>query len=212
MALLQEKTREDVKKQLAQLEKPVKIINFTQEFECQYCSETRQLLQEIFALSDKLSLEVYDFIKDKEQVEKYKVDKIPATIIVGERDYGIRFYGIPAGYEFATLLQVILMVSRGDSGLSESSRKKLAELKNPLHIQVFVTPTCPYCPRAVYLAHQFAMESDKITADMVEATEFPHLSQKYGVMGVPKTIVNDKPAVEGALPESHYLDHILMAG
>jgi predicted DsbA family dithiol-disulfide isomerase len=61
----------------------------------------------------------------------------------------------------------------------------------------------------VRLAHAFALESDLIRADMVEATEFPHLVQRYGVRGVPKTLVNEGVAIEGALPEEEYLDRIL---
>ncbi|RMD96014.1 MAG: glutaredoxin [Calditrichaeota bacterium] len=211
MALIQEKDREEIRKRFAKMTRPVKFIMFTQDFECDYCKETRQILEELAELSDKLTLEVHDFIKDKELAEKYHVDKIPATVIEGEKDYGIRFYGIPSGYEFATLIEDVIMVSNGDSMLSPESREKLKALQKPVHIQVFVTPTCPYCPRAVFLAHQFAMESDKVTADMVEATEFPHLANRYEVMGVPKTVANDRPAAEGALPEPHFLDHILNA-
>jgi glutaredoxin len=68
-------------------------------------------------------------------------------------------------------------------------------------MQVFVTPTCPYCPQAVLLAHKMALESDLVTADMVEATEFPHLSMKYSVMGVPRTVINETVHMEGAAPE-----------
>jgi len=211
MAILQENDRKEIAKQLENMVNPVKLILFTQELECQYCRETRQLLEELSSISDKLDLEVYNFVTDEEKAKEFTVDKVPATIVMGEKDYGIKFYGIPSGYEFASLLSDINMVSRGDSGLSEDSRKKLAELKSPIHLQVFVTPSCPYCPRAVSLAHQFAFESELVTADMVEAIEFPHLSQRYQVMGVPRTIANEKVAAEGALPEPHFLESILSA-
>jgi glutaredoxin len=77
----------------------------------------------------------------------------------------------------------------------------VAQLKEPVHFQVFVTPTCPYCPRAVRLAHQLALESDVIRGDMVEAIEFPHLSVKYQVQGVPRTVINETVHIEGAVPE-----------
>ncbi|RMG27296.1 MAG: glutaredoxin, partial [Methanobacteriota archaeon] len=149
------------------------------------------------------------FVNDKEVAEKYGIDKIPATIIMGDKDYGIRFYGIPSGYEFSTLLEDIIMVSHRDSGLSPKTREKIAAIDTPLHFQVFVTPTCPYCPRAVLLAHQLAMENDNIVADMVEAIEFPQLSQKYHVMGVPKTVVNDQDLAEGAMPEEMLVERLL---
>lgn len=209
MALIGEKDRIEVKKRLDGMKHPVKIINFTQKFECQFCKETRGLLEEVAGLSDKITLEVYDFEEHKAKADELKIDKIPATAIMGDKDYGIRFFGIPSGYEFSTLLEAILMVSKRDSGLSGETRKKLAELKNDLHLQVFITPTCPYCPGAVHLAHQFAMESDKVTADMVEAIEFPHLSQEYNVRGVPKTVANSQDAAEGALPEQQLLLRVM---
>jgi glutaredoxin-like protein len=119
----------------------------------------------------------------------------------GERDYGIRFYGIPSGYEFSSIIEDIVDVSRGDSGLQPATREALAAVSEPVHFQVFITPTCPYCPQAVRLAHKFAMESEQIRADMVEAIEFPHLSNKYGVYGVPRTVINESVHQEGAVPE-----------
>lgn len=141
MALIQDRARSEVKKRFEALDKPVKIINFTQEFECTYCRDTRELLTELWDMSEKLGLEVFDFVKNKEEVERYKIDKIPATVITGDRETGIRYYGIPAGYEFGTLIEDILMVSKRDSGLAPDTRKKLAALTTPLHLQVFVTPT-----------------------------------------------------------------------
>jgi glutaredoxin-like protein len=141
MAIIQDRDKPEIQKRLAKLEDPVTLVNFTQELECQYCRETHQLVNELADLSDKLNVEVYNFVTDREKAREYKIDKIPATALVGERDYGIRFYGVPAGYEFATLLDDLVMVSNRDSMLSEGSRKKINELKDPLHIQVFVTPT-----------------------------------------------------------------------
>ncbi len=208
MSILKEQDRQEVEKMFADLPNPVKLLMFTQSLECQYCTETRELLEEVAATSDKISLEVYNFVNDKEMAEKYGIDKIPATVIMNEKDYGIRLFGIPSGYEFSTLLETIKMVSAGDSGLSESVKKEVAAISEKVHLQVFITPTCPYCPQAVITAFKFAMENDNITADMVEAIEFPHLSQKYGVMGVPKTVANEQGAAEGAVPDTHLLERI----
>ena len=161
MSMISEKDRKAVKDRLAKLVKPVKAVVFTQEMECQFCSETRGLMQELAELTDKLKVEVRDFLGDAETAKRLGVDKIPAIALLGEgdKDYGVRFYGIPAGYEFVSLLESLEMVSRGDSGLSPATREKLKGLKKPLHLQVFVTPTCPYCPRAVVLAFKVAMEA-----------------------------------------------------
>ncbi|MDZ7373027.1 MAG: thioredoxin family protein [candidate division KSB1 bacterium] len=212
MPLLSERDKKAIRERLAGLKDPVKLVHFTQELECQFCRETRMLLEELTELSDLLTLEKYNFVTDKEVAQKYGIDKIPATIVMSpSKDYGIRFYGIPSGYEFASLLEDILMVSQGDSGLQPETRKALGAISRPVHIQVFVTPTCPYCPMAVRLAHQMAFESDLITADMVEVTEFPHLGHKYRVMGVPRSVMNETVILEGAVPERYFLQKVLEA-
>ena len=205
MSLLQEADQQHLREQFEALETPVKLVMFTQEMECQYCRETRQISEEVASLSDNISVEVYDFVRDQEIVEQYNINKIPAIAIVrggGQpKDYGIRLFGIPSGYEFSSLIENIMMVSQGESGLSPETKAWVQGLEKPVHLQVFVTPTCPYCPQAVIMAHQLAMESEFITADMVEAIEFPELSNRYQVQGVPRTVINDNFHMEGAAPE-----------
>ena len=191
-----------------QLDKTVTLNFFTQETECRFCKETRELLSELQKLSDKIKFEVFDFVKDQAEVKKYGIDKIPATAITTDEDFGIRFYGIPGGYEFTTLVQAILTVSTGKTLLKPETVKFLKTLNQDIHLQVFVTPTCAYCPSAVKLAHQMAYLNSKIKADMVEATEFPHLAQKYQVMGVPRTVINETEFQEGAAPEEMILEKI----
>ena len=141
MAILRDVDRDAIRKELAGSTGPVKLINFTQELECQYCKETGEIIRELAQLSDKLSSESYNFITDKEMVDKFKIDKIPATVVMGQDDRGIRFYGIPSGYEFISLLEDIRMVSSGSSGLNPKTIEILGKLQKPLHLQVFVTPT-----------------------------------------------------------------------
>jgi glutaredoxin-like protein len=181
---------------------------FTQEFECEFCAETRQLVEEVAQLSDQLTAEVYDFVTDKGEAEELEIDKIPAIAIIGAQDYGVRFYGIPSGYEFTSLLHAIRTVAAGKPELSEETTQALGEVTEPVHMQVFVTPTCPYCPGSVVLAHQLAVASPMVRADMVEATEFPHLATKYQVMGVPRTVINETTHIEGAAPEPMVLEKL----
>jgi glutaredoxin-like protein len=141
MALLSQSIRADVEKRFKTLRDPVRIINFTQEIECEYCSETRQIMEEIAGLSGKLSVEIYNFVTDTEKVREFNIDKIPATVIMGDKDLGIRFFGIPSGYEFGSVIEAVVMVSKRESGLSPETKKKLSALAKPLHLQVFVTPT-----------------------------------------------------------------------
>lgn len=208
MPLLDKETAEQVKQELADLAGPVRLVMFTQKFECDYCAETRQLVEEVAALSGQLTAKVYNFVTDKEKAEELGVDKIPAIAVVGAEDYGVRFYGIPSGYEFTSLLHAIRMVAAGKAELSEEGMQALAEVTEPMHMQVFVTPTCPYCPMSVVLAHQMAIASQMVRADMVEATEFPHLAMKYQVMGVPRTVINETAHIEGAAPEPMVLEKL----
>ncbi len=141
MAVLSDRDAKEVRVQLTGLPGPVTLVNFTQELACQYCRETEQLLKEVAALSDTIRLEIYNFQLDKAQVAQYRVDKIPATVVTGTKDYGIRFYGIPMGYEFGAFLAAIKDVSRDGTDLSPESRAALAEVVQPVHLQVFSTPT-----------------------------------------------------------------------
>jgi glutaredoxin-like protein len=141
MSLIGEKEQGQIREMLAGLTNPVKLIMFTQETECQYCAQTRQLVEEVAALSGKLSAEIYDFQADKAQVDQYRVDKIPAVAITGAKDYGIRFYGIPSGYEFSAFLEDIVDISKGTTELAEKTKVALGALKKPVHFQVFSTPT-----------------------------------------------------------------------
>ena len=211
--MLREEDKRQIQARLTGMTDSVRLLFFTQKVAgtCQYCEETERLLKEVSDLSDKLELKVLNFVTNTDEKKAYGIDKIPATVTEGKRDYGIRFYGIPTGYEFAIFLEMILRVSVGESGLPANLKKSIKEVSKPVHIQVFVTPTCPYCTRAALTAQQLALENEHIKADIVEVTEFPHLAQKYGVMGVPKIVINEKHSFEGALPENLFVENVLHA-
>jgi len=142
MPLIGQKDADYLRKEFSdKLVEPMQLVMFTQEFECQYCRETRQLVEEVGALSDKIDVQIYNLVIDKEKAEEYNVDKIPAIVVAGTKDYGVRYFGIPSGYEFTSLTEDIVAVSEGDSGLAEATRQAITEITKPVHIQVFVTPT-----------------------------------------------------------------------
>jgi len=198
MGTLPESQKNIIKVDLAKtLVNPVTLNVFTQELECNYCKETRELAEEIGSLSDKIKIQVFDLLKNKEKASEYQIDKVPAIVVEGPKRSRVRFFGIPAGYEFNTLMKDIVQLSKGQTDLSIETKKKLSNIKKPLQLKVFVTPTCPYCPGMVSLAHQFAMENENITADMIEVSEFPQLGVKYNVSGVPKTVINETIEIVG---------------
>ena len=141
MSLIRDQDVVEIRERFKQLVNPVKLVHFTQELNLEYGREARQLLTELAEISDKISLEVFNFLIEKEKVAEYGVDKVPATVVRNGTDHGIRFYGLPAGYEFSALLDAMLNVSARDSGLSEETKEKLKQVNQPLHLEVFVTPT-----------------------------------------------------------------------
>ena len=131
----------DLEAALSSLESPVKLLFFTQTFGCESCLPARQVVDQIAALSDQITVDEFNLVLDKEQVEAYGIQRAPAIAVVGAADTGIRFYGLPEGHELVSLVEAILLVAEGDSGLSDDTRGRIAALDVPIDIQVFVTPT-----------------------------------------------------------------------
>jgi len=143
---LNESIRQQVQELFQKLDQPVQILFFGSQNGCEYCEDTRQLIEEVAELSDKLSLSQHDLEQEPELSKQYRVDKAPALVIAGRDgekivDHGLRFSGIPAGHEFSSLIEALMLVSRGDSGLAPKTRQFLSALTQPVHLQVFVTPT-----------------------------------------------------------------------
>ena len=193
-----------------QLVDPVKIVMFTQEVECRYCSQTRELATDIASLNDKITLEVYDFVANADKAKVLGITRIPALAIIGKKDYGVRIYGIPYGYELQTLIEAILNVSKGKTNLTDKTKQILTDVKSQVHIQVFVSLTCPHCPVAAAIAHKLAIESDLIKADVIDGSEFPEMALKYNVVGVPKIVINEKIEFMGEFNEDLFAEHVLL--
>lgn len=212
--LITDDIAEQIKEIFAEMEGAVRILFFTKQEACDYCDEIDQLIGEVSELSDLISVEVRDLAESKEMAEQYDVLYAPTLVMLGHSgdeltDYGVRLLGAPAGHEFTTLIHDILYVSKGRTDLDEDTKKYLKDLTEPLLLQVFVTPTCPYCPQAVLLAHQMALESDLVQAEMVEATEYTDLANQFMVSGVPQTTVNSGLArVVGAVPAQNLIEQI----
>ena len=195
------------------LPRPVTVLLFVRQA-CDTCEEARELVEGLASVSDgKVLVELHDLDAHPPEAEAFHIDRAPALAVLGgdtgRRDFGIRFYGTPAGYEFATLIEDIRMAAAGTTDLSAATLDVLAHLTTPLHMRVFVTPTCPYCPRAVLLAHKMAVASDMVTAEAIDASEFPDLARQYDVHSVPRTVVNETVSVEGAVPEAMLLAELI---
>jgi glutaredoxin-like protein len=179
--------------------------------ECELCEETRALLEDVASLSSQIALTVHDARMETDLAREMGVSRVPTLVLRGAAHGIVRYLGIPAGLEFGTLLEDLAAVSRGTTTLTAESRIKLATLTKPVHVQVFVTPTCPYCPKVASLAHQAAVENAYVTADVIEISEFPDLAMQYHVRGVPKLVMNDVVELVGAQPEAAFVDAMLKA-
>lgn len=197
-----------VARHLAAITNPVTILFFTQTIGApDTVVVARQVLDEVVSLSDQITLEEVNFVLEKERAAAFGVEGVPAVVLLrnGE-DTRVRFLGAPSGYEFMSLIEALILAGTGESGLTAESRQMVADyVLEPMDIMVFVTPTCPHCPRAVTLAHRMAVESPLIRATCVEATEFLDLAQRFQVTGVPKTVVNGTIEILGAVPESTFV-------
>ncbi|MFA9495888.1 MAG: FAD-dependent oxidoreductase [Candidatus Bathyarchaeota archaeon] len=196
----------DVEKQILEifngLDKPVQIVFFKQADNCQTCPEQEKLLKELNGFSDKLHLNVYDMVLHSDEAMNYKINRAPATIIMDETDYGIRFYGFTAGHEFSSLLSTILLVSTG-TNINPQLRDLIASISKPVNLKVMTTLTCPYCPQMVQAAHVMAYLNPIIMAEAFDVSEYDDLTQRFQVNSVPMTIINDTEVLDGAvsLPE-----------
>ncbi len=211
MTLLNEEQRGIVRSYFdKEMRDNIKIILFTQMVNCEYCPDTERILNEVSQLSDKISLEIKNFLSDEKDVKEYGIERVPAIVFLrgDNQDTGIRFYGIPSGYEFTSLIEMIIMVSKNDSGLNEKIKEKIRIIDKEINIKVFVTPSCPYCPKMVILAGKVALENKNIKTNIIEVIEFPELGEKYNVFGVPKTVINESIEFEGMVPEGYFIEHI----
>jgi glutaredoxin-like protein len=193
------------------LTNPVTLVVFSRA-DCESCGDARQLAEELAAISGgSVRVELHEI--DSAEAKNYGIAHAPAVVVLGgasaRTDFGIRFFGSPAGYEFGALVEDIRLASLGASELGADTIDTLSRLTSPLHLQVFVTPTCPYCPRAVLLAHQMAIASDMVTAAAIDASEFPEWADRYHVRGVPRTVINDSVHIEGAVPEARLMAQLM---
>lgn len=211
MAILGQREKAQVAEMLEAVKSPVSLLVFAHEGECELCVETQQLAEEIAALSSLVRAESIVIEQDPASAEEYGIQRAPAIAIVGARDFGVRFYGLPNGYEFGALIEDIIDASKGEASLGSKTRRLLDALTKPVHLQVFTTPTCPICPNMVRLAHKLAIESDLIRSDAVDSAEFEELAARYEVLSVPRTIINETLQIDGMVPEGKLVQEIIAA-
>ena len=196
---------------LGSLAHPVRLAVYTRADGCDTCADTEAIVAEVAALSPHLSVDTHALRGDDVGPG---IAHVPAIVVLRDVDgalidHGVRLVGAPIEHELTSLADAILTVGSGDAGLTAESLARLAALARPVHIQVFSTPTCVHCPRAVALAHRLAVASPLISATAYSVIEFPDLIRRHRVTGVPKIVVDTGVELLGAQPEAALVDAIL---
>jgi glutaredoxin-like protein len=204
-------TKEQVKVMFATLDEEVTAHLFVKDHDCLYCGDTADLINQVAELSDKVKVEKHTDAIGEGMAAELGVKHHPTIVLHGKEKYKVRFVGIPAGHEFGALIAGIVAVSTANVPLDDDVIADIKDIDKPLHIQVFSTPQCPYCPNMVRLGHYAAILNPLIEADMVEALEFQDLATKYQVFGVPKTIINENVHLEGAVPPDSFVEKLFEA-
>ncbi len=202
---IDEKTLERVREYFSKLENNVRIYYAIPEGGSKYGTLVRELLEILDGLSEKVTA----IEMSKKFIEEHEIDKRPAIVIHGKKEYNIRYFGVPMGYEFGVLIEDIVYASKGVPDLPQEIISKISSIDRRVHIQVFVTPSCPYCPIMAKASHMYAIANLNIVADVIEVMEFPSLADKYKVYAVPKVVINDEIEFEGAVPHEFFVEKIV---
>ena len=180
--------------------------------DCRYCPQTAQLLEELAALSPKLTIESVDFHADPERARTDGISRIPAILIAPEEGRTLRFYGLPLGYALPVFIESIKAAARGATRLSVNTRKQLRQIDKPVHMQVFTAPGSEVSAGMGLLGYAMAVESPFVAVDVIEAEEFPDLARRYGLRQVPLTIINEFSTIAGMVSEAELLDRVMQVG
>jgi len=212
--LIDERSRRELREKFQrELQNEVGLSVFVGPENKEYCDFTVQLCEELSELDSRIAPTVYQ--DSDEKIVRLAITRTPTVLIGWDQGYKVKYTGAPAGQEAGGFIETISLVSRGESGLQGDSKAKLQNVDRDVSIQVYVTPTCPYCPRAVLLAHQIAIESKgRVESECVEASQNMNLARQFNVSSVPQQVINgDMGSVSiGVQPEAKFIDDVLRYG
>jgi len=200
------------------LKQPVKLDFFTQKpltmlvpgrEECQFCTDTQALLEDLARMSTLLRLTVHERGADKTLDARLGIERVPATVIRGVLNRPVTFYGIPINYLFSPLIEALLLISQNKAPLPARAAKSLKRLHQPVRVRVFVSPDSEFCGPMMTAAFAFAVESKQVRAEIIEVAEFPRLAERYGVQQVPFTVIDDRAAFPGLVEPDVFADQIV---
>lgn len=176
--------------------------------ECVFCEETGALLEELDMLSEKITLTTHDFEAERALAAELGVDKVPAIVIRGQSNRVVRYFGLPAGVEFAAFIETIVDSSRGTPVLQPATLRSLRKIKDDVRLDIMVTPVDPHSPPVARMAAKMALLNGRIRTSIVEIGEYPALAQRYGIRFTPTAIINEKLGIPGLIDEATLLQGI----
>ena len=198
-----------VKTKFGQLKNNVRLICFSKESGCSHCQEAKKLFEYIAELSPKIEFDVFNFDANTNKDRQYEIFDVPAVAIIGEKDFGIRYYCYPQSIELNNFLDDIIYVSTEEHHLSDQAMHKLETLQRKIQLKVFISSWCSYSLPAARIGLKLAIASELINVDIIDTNDYLKLADKYNVRAIPMTVVNETQSFYGALDEIHYVDNII---
>lgn len=219
MTAIAEREQQIIRQRLAaELAGRVRIDYFTQKKlaivvpgrqECRFCEEVGAALAEIAALHPRITLTVHEFTQAKAEAAKLGVKRVPCTVIRGQANRALRYYGLPGGQQFPNLIETIVMSSRAGVQIEPAAQAALRKLREPVQVSVFVTPACGYSAAVANAAYRMALAQSQVKAEVVEITEFPELVERFAVTATPTTVIDGRTVVRGLVEEAELAGHIV---
>ncbi len=215
MSILNEEVKEQLTQILSQMKSRVELVTFTEPGE-ELGENLYQFMTEFSELNDKITHTNHDYVKANlnEASQKYNIERAPAFLVLNEagEDKGMRFYGLPSGYEINAFLSSVIEQSGHEEELPQEMVDRIMAIKEPVNIKVFVTMSCPHCPGAVQKAHKLAMLNPNVTSEMIGADIFDEISNKFNVSSVPQIVFNDSESILGNQPFDIFIENLEKAG
>lgn len=207
---IDEPTKLQLQQILSGLDHEVTLHLFTDGAECLFCNDTKDLVNKISALSEKIKVVPHEG-PPKKGKNPLGVQRTPAIVMHGVEEYKVKYFGIPVGHEFGAFVTGIVDVSTRAITLTSEFADDIKAIAKPVNVKVFTTPQCPYCPQMVRLTWQAAILNPLIEGEVYESLEFQDLVKRYEVFGTPKTVINDKIMLEGLVQPGVFVDKLYEA-
>ena len=196
-----------LERRFASLVEPITLLVFADDEPIS--KQLMELANALAATSDKIKVDVQPADSGRNpKMRELKLDHWPVLIPTKGDFTRIRYYGVPAGYEIAPMVEGLVELSVSSTGLSPKAREALSTVRRKANVKIFVLPSCHFCPIVAKHAYRASIESKNVSVDVIDAQMFPDLATRHAVMGVPKVILNDNLDITGAMDEVEFFNKL----